>query len=320
MNKKSVHGFVLVDKEKGVSSFFVLKQLKSRLAKQGIDVKKIKMGHAGTLDPLATGLLIVAVGEATKLLEYIVGQDKVYEAEAFLGAVTDTYDAEGEAVSTDFAGEVSYNVIKKVVQQFTGEIKQIPPRFSAKKIGGVAAYKLVRGGADVEMKECDIRIDKIDVISFKWPSLAMKVKCSSGTYIRSLIYDIGRVLGCGAYMSALRRVSIGDFEVGNAVKVDDFSVDDVVSIEDSFADFPTVDFSDEEMTILNRGNFVEAGDREVKLFGGEVRDDDVCQDDDVDQDGSVFLGRCNGKIFAVLEVCGDGSGMVKVKKKLNVFV
>lgn len=302
MNKKSVHGFVLVDKEKGVSSFFVLKQLKSRLAKQGIDVKKIKMGHAGTLDPLATGLLIVAVGEATKLLEYIVGQDKVYEAEAFLGAVTDTYDAEGEVVFADFAGEVSRSVIKKVVQQFTGEIKQIPPKFSAKKIGGVAAYKLVRDGADVEMKECDIRIDKIDVISFEWPSLAMKVKCSSGTYIRSLIHDIGQVLGCGAYMSALRRVSIGDFEIGDAVKVDDFSVDDVVSIEKSFSNFPTIDFTDEEMTILNRGNFVEAGDREVKLFG------------------DVFLGRCNGKTFAILEVCGDGSGMVKVKKKLNVFV
>jgi len=313
LNKKSVHGFVLVDKEKGVSSFFVLKQLKARLSRQGIDVKNLKIGHAGTLDPIATGLLIVAVGEATKLLEYVVGQDKVYEAECVFGAVTDTYDADGEVELISFGGEdfidkLSVSSLKKVIHQFTGEIDQIPPRFSAKKIDGVPAYKLARKGEKIEMKSCAVRIDAIDIISFKWPVLTMKVACGAGTYIRSLIHDIGQVLGCGAYMNELRRVSIGKFRVEDAVAVDDFVLENIASIEDSFANFPTVEFGEEDMDILNRGNFVD--------LSGE----DSARDE-------VFLGKYNGKIFAVLElVRGDGgrgearASQVKTKKKLNVFI
>ena len=316
MNKKSVHGFALVDKEKGVSSFFVLKQLKARLAREGslvrkvtdgrdrIDLKHLKIGHAGTLDPIATGLLVVAVGEATKLLEYVVGADKVYAATAFLGAVTETYDAEGEVNSTDFSndaneGGITLKLIKKVVQKFTGEIKQIPPKFSAKKIGGVSAYKLAREGQEVSMKECAVRVDAIDVISFKWPELKMRVKCSSGTYIRSLIHDIGQALKCGAYMLELRRFSVGGFDVRDAVKVDDFSFCDVREIE-KFTDLKVIDFGDDvdSFNRLNRGMFVKAS---------APKD-------------SVFLGKFNGKIFAILEKCKDGVGLVKVKKKLNVFV
>lgn len=318
LNKKSVHGFVLVDKEKGVSSFFVLKQLKARLGRLGIDVKNLKIGHAGTLDPIATGLLIVAVGEATKLLEYVVGQDKVYEAECVFGAVTDTYDADGIVELTSFGGEdfiskLSVDSIKKVVQQFTGEIDQIPPRFSAKKIRGVSAYKLARKGEEIEMKSCKVIVEKIEILSFKWPSLKMRVACGSGTYIRSLVHDIGQVIGCGAYMKELRRVSIGKFCVEDAVSVDDFVLENIASIEDSFANFPTVEFGEEDMDILNRGNFVD--------LSCEVRGE-VCGDacvGDFAKNG-VFLGKYNGKIFAVLECVRESTGknFIKVKKRLNI--
>lgn len=332
MNKKSVHGFVLVDKEKGVSSFFVLKQLKVRLSKIGIDVKNLKIGHAGTLDPIATGLLIVAIGEATKLLEYIVGQDKVYEAECVFGAVTDTYDADGIVESVDFGGQdfidkLSVDSIKKVVQQFTGVIDQIPPKFSAKKIGGISAYKLARKGEEIEMKSCKVNVDKIEISSFKWPSLKMRVECGSGTYIRSLIHDIGGEIGCGAYMSGLRRVSIGNFRVEDAVKVDDFVLDNIVSIDDGFVELPIFDFDETDMEVLNKGNFVDVG-------GGDHGDRGACGvgagdgvRGDVDGGGEsfakngAFLGRCNGKIFAVLEcVRGGEVFQIKTKKKLNVFV
>lgn len=208
-------GFILINKKQGPTSFNAIYQLRKITG-----VKKI--GHAGTLDPFADGLLIVAIGrEATKEINKYVKLDKEYVATLKLGEVSNTYDIEGEIVKSEKKNnDLRIEDIKKVIKKFIGKQKQIPPMFSAKKVGGKKLYELARKGIEVERKSSLINIFKIEVIEFEWPVLKIKVNCSSGTYIRSLGHDIGQVLGCGAYLKDLKRTKIGEFELKNAVFID----------------------------------------------------------------------------------------------------
>ncbi|MFA7685296.1 MAG: tRNA pseudouridine(55) synthase TruB, partial [Candidatus Gracilibacteria bacterium] len=185
--------------------------------------REAHVGHAGTLDPLATGLLILALGEATKLLEYFIGSDKEYEVSACFGKESDTYDAEGKIISVDEKmfcdSEEITSVIKK---KFMGEIDQMPPKYSALKVKGKRACDILRKGGDVELKARKILVSRFDLKEFDWPNVSFRVKCGSGTYIRSLIHDLGKELKCGAYVTVLRRTKVGDFSVDWAKDVSYF--------------------------------------------------------------------------------------------------
>ncbi len=206
-------GFILIDKASGPTSHDVVHQLRKLTG-----IKKI--GHAGTLDPLASGLLICAIGRAaTKRIDSIVKQDKAYDAELVLGASSDTYDSQGVIRPSSKTESVSPEDFARVLDGFRGAQEQVPPMFSAKKVGGKKLYELARQGIEIERKACQILINKLELLGYEWPKASLKVECSSGTYIRSLVADIGQALGVGAYMSALRRTRIGVFDIEKAVKM-----------------------------------------------------------------------------------------------------
>jgi len=217
LNKNS--GFILIDKPIGRSSHSIVNQLR-RITQ----IRKI--GHAGTLDPLASGLLIVAIGrESTKQIDKFVKMDKIYEAEVFLGKTTDTYDAEGEVLTEYSGAKIKRRALKAALKDFTGEQLQIPPMYSAKKVGGKKLYELARKNIEIEREPSKITIYKIKILKYSWPKLKLRIYCSSGTYIRSLAYDLGQALGCGAYLSQLRRTKIDHFKVDRAKEIDKIKED-----------------------------------------------------------------------------------------------
>ena len=213
MNKENIYGFLLINKPKSISSHDVVNVLRKIT-----NIKKI--GHAGTLDPLAEGLLLLAIGrKATKEINYFIGLDKEYKATLKLGEETDTYDKEGKITRKYNEKKIKKKKIKEVLKSFTKEQLQVPPMFSAKKVKGEKLYKLARQGIIIDRKPCLIKIYKIKFIKYSWPYLKIKVKCSSGTYIRSLAYDIGLELNCGAHLYDLKRTKIGNYKLKNAHKL-----------------------------------------------------------------------------------------------------
>lgn len=204
---------LLIDKPKGWTSFDVVGKIRSRLRQQ--TGQKVKVGHAGTLDPLATGLLIVLVGRATKQQDSFMKQDKVYEVEMKLGQTSTTADEEGEKTEVS-SRQPDLTELEAAVNQFVGTIQQIPPAYSAIKIDGQRAYKLARAGKEVVIEPRTVTIYEITELTYQYPMVSFTAKVSSGTYIRSLVTDIGDALGTGAYMTNLRRTSIGEYDVSNA--------------------------------------------------------------------------------------------------------
>ncbi|MBQ9017617.1 tRNA pseudouridine(55) synthase TruB [Candidatus Saccharibacteria bacterium] len=211
---------ILVDKPAGISSFGVVAKIRGYLrAKYG---HKIKVGHTGTLDPFATGLLIILTGKMTKKSNEFLKKDKIYDATLRLGYTSTTGDPEGEITERE-SEEVLEADIASTLQSFTGTVSQTPPRFSAIKIDGERAYKLARKGADFEMPTRKVTIYSIEILSYHYPELTIRCHVSSGTYIRTLAEDIGKSLGTGAYLTALRRLSIADYHVGDAHPLSDFT-------------------------------------------------------------------------------------------------
>ncbi|MBS1571239.1 MAG: tRNA pseudouridine(55) synthase TruB [Bacteroidetes bacterium] len=206
---------LLVDKPLDWTSFNAVNKIKWKL-KREFNLKKIKVGHAGTLDPKATGLLIVCVGKATKQIQEIQDAPKEYIAQIKIGVQTESYDSEKpEILPTDFH-HISTKFIQEKLESFIGEIDQTPPIFSALKIDGKRAYDLARKGQEVEMKSRKTTIHYLTDIKFDLPYIEFRVGCSKGTYIRSLAHDIGQSIGVGAYLTQLRRTKIGDYNVENA--------------------------------------------------------------------------------------------------------
>ncbi|MGL6125353.1 MAG: tRNA pseudouridine(55) synthase TruB [Metamycoplasmataceae bacterium] len=192
--------FKLIYKEKGISSFKAI----SLFAKEN-NIKKI--GHTGTLDPIATGLLLVATDDDTKLIEYITNKDKTYIAEATFNIETDSYDSEGKIINT-YDKKITLEMIKSVIPRFLGKIEQVPPIFSAKKINGERAYKLARDNKNVILKPISVYVHEFNIISLKDNKLTFEITVSNGTYIRSIIHDLGKLLETGAFMSKLERTKI----------------------------------------------------------------------------------------------------------------
>ena len=202
-------------------SFDVVKKIKFSLQKK-LNIKKLKVGHAGTLDPLATGLIIVCTGKKTKAITSMIEFEKEYIARIYIGATTPSYDLETEVDKKYPVDHINENLVIETLKSFIGEQEQIPPVFSAKKIQGERAYEKARKGLDIKMRTAIINIKKIELLSYKFPYIEIKVVCSKGTYIRSLAKDIGNAMKSGAYLAGLERTTIGNYKLENAITIKNF--------------------------------------------------------------------------------------------------
>jgi len=214
--------YIYINKPYRMSSFGALAYVRTRVSRK-IGVRRVKMGHAGTLDPLATGVLILCTGKKTKEIERLQLHDKEYTATLQLGATTPSYDMEHEVNATYPTAHVTRELIDHVLAGFTGEIQQVPPSYSAVKIGGDRAYKLKRKGETIELQPKTVRIDEIEVTDFDAEKmlLSIRVVCGKGTYIRALARDIGRALNSGAYLTALCRTRVGNVRIEDSLTLDD---------------------------------------------------------------------------------------------------
>lgn len=212
---------LLINKPLTWTSFQVVNKLRWNI-RQKFGLGKIKVGHAGTLDPLATGLLIICTGNFTKKIDEYQAQIKEYTGEITLGATTPSFDLETEVDETFPIDHITSELIHKTVQQFVGEIEQIPPMFSAIKMAGVRMYDLARQGKTREITPRKITVETFEITDISLPKVQFRIVCSKGTYIRSLAYDFGKALNSGGHLSQLRRTKIGDFNVKDAVEIEDF--------------------------------------------------------------------------------------------------
>ncbi|MFL2651198.1 MAG: tRNA pseudouridine(55) synthase TruB [Anaerolineales bacterium] len=208
-----MNGWLLVDKPSGISSHDVVQRVR------GI-IPGCRIGHTGTLDPLATGLLVLGIGNTTRLSEYLISQSKQYTAVVRLGATTTTFDAEGDIMSEKDV-KIGAAAIESILPTFIGCIEQVPPIYSAIKIGGERAYKLARSGKTVKMSPRSVRIDKLAIVDYCSPDITLEISCSSGTYVRSLAHDLGQSIGCGAHLLCLRRDVVGPFSLHQSYQLED---------------------------------------------------------------------------------------------------
>ncbi|MBM7868988.1 tRNA pseudouridine55 synthase [Clostridium pascui] len=215
-----MNGVINVYKPSGITSFDVVRTIK-RLSKTK------KVGHTGTLDPMATGVLPVCIGNATKIVDYIMQNHKVYKATLKLGVTTDTYDREGKILSENKLNDISDKHIEEVIKGFIGEIEQMPPMYSALKVNGKRLYELAREGIEIERQKRKITIYDINIENIEIPYVEFTVKCSKGTYIRSLCYDIGDVLKVGGAMWDLKRVETGTFSIENSIALEDLNEENI---------------------------------------------------------------------------------------------
>lgn len=222
-----------IDKPLGWTSFDAVKRLRGAIQKR-LHVRKFKVGHAGTLDPLATGVLIVCTGRATRSIDSLQAGEKEYVATLSLGATTPSFDLETEIDATYPWEHIDEDLVRSVLPQFTGTVLQVPPVFSAVKVDGKRAYSLARKGKDVELKAKQLVIPEIEMLSLSENLLTLRIVCSKGTYIRALARDIGRALGSGAHLTALRRTRVGDVHIDQCLSVPQA----LKVIEDAVLTFP----------------------------------------------------------------------------------
>ncbi|MDQ8204971.1 tRNA pseudouridine(55) synthase TruB [Pelagicoccus sp. SDUM812003] len=222
--KKDLEGILLIDKPTGMTSHDVVDQVRRKLRMK-------RIGHAGTLDPMATGLLIILVGKATKLSQYLTSLDKTYSGTIKLGETTNTQDADGEVTSTKPVPQLSEADARAVMETFVGDQYQTPPMFSAVKINGQRLYKMARKGQEVEREPRFIRVSRFDITRFESPEIDFSLDCSKGTYVRTLANDFGEKIGCGAHLTALRRDASDQFNTSKAVELDRFKEMEIPEIE-----------------------------------------------------------------------------------------
>lgn len=291
--------FVLpVDKPEGPTSHDVVAQ-----ARRALGTRKI--GHTGTLDPFASGLLILCVGRATRLAEYLTGLPKSYVAEARLGVETDTLDREGRVVAeTDGWERLTREEIESAATTLVGEIEQVPPQFSAKKVGGEAMHRRARRGETVELAPAPVTIYDLEVDEVDLPRVTFRVRCSSGTYVRALARDLGAGLGVGAHLTALRRTAVGGLEVERAVSLD--ALDDAEAVE--AARLSPVD----ALAHLSRIE-VDAGAARRIRHGQRIRHAQESHVEHVEDDGDLqpVLVTRGGELVAVADIEG---GVLKPRK------
>jgi tRNA pseudouridine55 synthase len=212
---------LLINKPLGWTSFDVVKKIKN-LIRTRYSLKKLKVGHAGTLDPLASGLLIVCTGKFTKRIAEIQGKAKIYTGDITLGGTTPSYDLETEVDNTFETEHITEQLIKDTTTQFIGEIDQKPPIFSALKIGGERLYEKARRGEKIEIECRKVSVQSFDIITIEMPKVSFEIKCGKGTYIRSIANDFGAALNSGAHLSKLCRTAIGNYQLSEGINIDPF--------------------------------------------------------------------------------------------------
>ena len=273
-----MEGILNIDKPQWLSSHDVVARVRRICGTR-------KVGHAGTLDPLATGVLLVCVGRVTRLSEYLMGQQKTYKATVRLGQTTNTYDAEGEVTEERPFAHISEAIIEQALNSFRGPIEQIPPIYSALKVDGQPMYKLARAGKEVELKPRPVTIYELDLLEWKPPFLQLRIVCSTGTYIRSLAHDIGELLGCGGHITLLRRTAVGEFQISDAVSLDTLTSENWQSFS-----FP----ADQAVTNLPRLDANEA-ETEALLLGQQIP-----RLPEQPPDSLVCVYNTNGQFFGIL--------------------
>ncbi len=257
---RKISGILLLDKPVGITSNAALQKIK-RLYKAG------KAGHTGNLDPLASGLLPICLGEATKISSFLLDSDKRYLGTCKLGIRTRTADAEGEVVETRPVGELSEHEVNRVLQRFLGEIEQVPPMHSAVKVNGKPLYKLAHQGMEIERKPRRVRIYELKLRRLQGDELDIELSCSKGTYVRTLAEEIGEALGCGAHLSALRRTASGPFGIEDAhtlPEIEHLAEDGLDALDQlllpteyAIADWPEVNLSENTAYYLQQGQAVQ---------------------------------------------------------------
>ena len=251
--KQSVHGLLVIDKPGGMTSRAAVNRV------QGWFPRGTRIGHAGTLDPLATGVLVVCLGQATRLTEYVQRMEKTYRAGLLLGARSDTDDVEGQVIPLSVGSPPAPDDVVHKLQTFVGEIAQVPPAYSAAKITGRRAYDLARQGKAIDLQPRTVHIHAINLLAYDYPHLEIDVRCGKGTYIRSLARDLGERLGCGALIESLRRTRIGPFFVENAISVDlpgETARSQLLPISLAVADLPHVVLELPQIERLGHGQHV----------------------------------------------------------------
>ncbi|KEZ92622.1 tRNA pseudouridine(55) synthase TruB [Nonlabens ulvanivorans] len=223
-NPYQIGQVLLIDKPLGWSSFQVVNKIRW-LIKQEYGIKKIKVGHAGTLDPLASGLLIICTGKETKNIHVYQAQEKEYTGTITLGATTPSYDLETEIDNRFPLNDITEELLVKTTSQFTGDIMQKPPIYSAIKKDGKRLYELARAGETTEIKERQVNVQAFELTKIKLPKVDFRIECSKGTYIRSMAHDYGKALNNGGHLSALRRTAIGNYRVESAISLEEFEAD-----------------------------------------------------------------------------------------------
>ncbi len=243
-------GLLNIDKPHGLTSHDVIARLRRMCQTR-------RIGHAGTLDPLATGVLPICVGHATRLSEYLMGQPKTYETTVRLGQTTETYDAEGEIVAERPFAHLTTQAIEQTLTHFRGDLEQIPPLYSAIKIDGQPMYKLARQGKTVARQPRPVTIYALEMLAWSPPDLQLRVVCSSGTYIRSLGHDIGEQLSCGGHLTALRRTAVGSFKIADAIALEDLTTENwrsyLLPADLAVAHLPRVDADADATAALLQG-------------------------------------------------------------------
>ncbi len=251
-------GFILLDKPHGLSSQQAIYSLRKKLALP----KVIKIGHGGTLDPLATGMLVIALGSATKFLGYLLNANKTYVVTAKLGQVTTTLDAEGEILSECPVPELKPSDISDLFEQFTGPLEQIPPMYSALKFQGRPLYHYARKGQDIIRPPRAVHIYELILQNLEKQSFSFISQVSKGTYIRSLVHDMGQTLGCGAHVQALHRSQVDPFLTNQMVSVDQLCLSRLLEIDTIFAHFPSLRFNADEIKKLKSGQKLNASEHQ----------------------------------------------------------
>ena len=249
-----INGIINIDKPSGITSMDVVRKIRSASG-----VKKV--GHGGTLDPLATGVIPVAIGKATRLLEYFLMSNKSYIARIHFGETTDTFDSEGEIISTNVDPPLDINVIEKTMNSFKGEIEQTPPPFSAIKKNGRRLYELARRGVDTYIEPRNVTVNELKIINYEPPILDLFIRCGKGFYVRSLANDLGKILGCGGYLNDLKRTSLGNFEISKSIllakaisNIENGDTSKIIQpIETCVGNFERVNLSPEETTNIKNG-------------------------------------------------------------------
>jgi tRNA pseudouridine55 synthase len=254
-------GILNADKPRGLTSHDVVDRVRSVAGTR-------RVGHAGTLDPMATGVLLVCVGRATRVAEYLMASPKTYRARVRLGVTTDTYDAEGTVVE-ERPVDVDRRAVERALDRFRGPVLQVPPMYSALKRGGRRLYNLARQGVTVEREPRPVEIHRLELVEWASPGLVLEVTCSPGTYVRSLAHDLGREVGCGAHLTGLVRLASGDFRLEDAVGIDTLTRERLPSLllplDAALGRYPALHLDEEAAQAVRSGRAVEG-----PSLGGEI--------------------------------------------------